>query len=344
MKRLLLVLVPLALLVSACAVGDPKPATYVSDIGATLNGDVYSGVAGDTEYWWRYGQTVSYDVETPHRTLAISDDSPHPVSEPVNGLTPDTTYHSQMCVEDQEEDPPRTVCSTDRTFTTAAAGGRSGLAYGFGGDGNLEVYVADADGSNQTNLSNDPGYDLEPTWSPDGRRIAFFSTRGPSGIWVMDADGSSKTNLTHDPGGDRYPAWSPDGSRIAFTSFRDGNSEVYVMDADGSNQTNLSASPGGGEKPAWSPDGRRIVFNSTGPSGNRQIYVMDADGSNQTNLTNTPSNDYDADWSPDGSKIAFGSPRDGNWGVYLMDADGSNQIDLTNTHSPVFGPAWSPRP
>ena len=90
-----------AVLVSGCAVGDPKPVTYVSDVSVTLNGDVYSSVSGDTEYFWRYGETSTYDSATPHRTIAISDAAPHPVSEPLAGLTVSTTYHYAMCVADR---------------------------------------------------------------------------------------------------------------------------------------------------------------------------------------------------------------------------------------------------
>ena len=90
--------------------------------GCVLNGDVYSNFAGDTEYWWRYGETTVYGSETPHRTVAIDDPDPHPVSEPVRALSPSTTYHAQLCVRDQQAAPPRTNCSSDETFGTTAPG------------------------------------------------------------------------------------------------------------------------------------------------------------------------------------------------------------------------------
>ena len=76
--------------------------------------------------------------------------------------------------------------------------------------GNAEIYVMNADGSDQTNLINDPAVDSAPTWSPDGAKIAFYSDRDGNGeIYVMNADGSDQTNLTNDPEDDWAPAWSP---------------------------------------------------------------------------------------------------------------------------------------
>jgi lysophospholipase L1-like esterase len=109
-------------LLSACAIGLPTPPTDVSDTGATLNGNVHSNF-GDTDYWWRYGETTAYGNETPHHTVAISQDrlyAAHPVSEAVAGLTPATTYHFQLCTQDQQESPGRIICSKDQTLTTAA--------------------------------------------------------------------------------------------------------------------------------------------------------------------------------------------------------------------------------
>jgi TolB protein len=125
-----------------------------------------------------------------------------------------------------------------------------------------------ADGSDVRRLTEDEGDDTAPTWSPDGSRIAFASTRGgDSDIYVMAADGSGVTRLTSSPANDGEPAWSPEGNRILFTSSRDEDEEIYVMNADGSGITRLTYHPGVDAGPNWSPDGTRIVFGRHSGTG-----------------------------------------------------------------------------
>ena len=165
-----------------------------------------------------------------------------------------------------------------------------------------EIYVMDSDGQNPTRLTFDRrGYASgwgsgRPVWSPDGRRLAFESSRSSSywivadyqgrtvslllgEIYVMDSDGQNLTRLTFDDSDDEFPVWSPDGRRLAFRSERDGNWEIYVMDSDGQNLTRLTFNHHDDEFPVWSPDGRRLAFRSYrgGDGGNWEIYVMDVD-------------------------------------------------------------------
>ena len=96
----------------------PKTATGVTATGLTLRADVHTSVAGPVTYWFEYGKTDSYASATPKRTIASEANESHPVSEPLTGLDPDTSYRFRVCASDLEEDPPRVNCSGAASFGT----------------------------------------------------------------------------------------------------------------------------------------------------------------------------------------------------------------------------------
>lgn len=224
--------------------------------------------------------------------------------------------------------------------TVPGANGK--IAFHSDRDGQHEIYAMNADGSGQTDLSNNPASDVWPAWSPDGTRIAFQSYRdGNAEIYLMNADGSGQINITDNPANDELAAWSPDGTKIAFVR----NGEIYDMNADGSAQTNLTNTAAGEGSPAWSPDGAKIAFSRDvgAGAGRLDIYTMNADGSGQTTLIASPLHDDNPNWSPDGSMIAFTSDRASLFSpdIYVANADGSGQTRLTTTGRDHY-PAWSP--
>jgi TolB protein len=217
-----------------------------------------------------------------------------------------------------------------------------------------EIFVVNADGSGQRNLTGKLGGEA-PTWSPDGQTIAFSTTRDNPNIpnlYVMNADGSGQRRVTQGAAGAWGSSWSPDGRRLAFESVVGGsgyNTDIYVVNVDGSGQQQLTRQPLQEQVPAWSPDGRRIAFESyrdERPLGGRRwqrlMQVMNADGSEQRKLTRLSNSDGSFSWSPDGRRIAFVSDRDGNDEVYVINVDGSGLRNLTRNPARDAFPKWSP--
>ncbi len=227
--------------------------------------------------------------------------------------------------------------SVTAKFTSTAA-----IAFHSSRDGNSEIYIMDADGSNITRLTNNSTADSDPNWSHDGNKIAFVAARdGNSEIYVMNVDGSNPVNLTNNDAEDISPAWSPDGTKIAFVSTRGSKQDIYIMDADGSNQTKLTDDSHLDDSPDWSPDGTKIVFASN-KDGDFEVYKMSSDGSNVAQLTYNPAKDFSPVWSPDGETIAFVSLRDQDAEVYTMLTDGTNDYNITFAGTEDESPAWSP--
>lgn len=209
-------------------------------------------------------------------------------------------------------------------------------------DGNSEIYVMNADGTDLTRLTDTPGAEREPVWSPDGQRIAFIY----GDIYVMNADGTDRTQITNTSLGKEDIAWSPDGQRIVFRVVFSKTSNargwvIYVVNADGTGITQLTVTYTQGppelrSQIGWSPDSRHIVFSSGG-----KIYSMRADEGRRAPRLLLASGVQPA-WSPDGQSIVFVSSRSGNREIYVMNADGSGETRLTYNPSHDEEPAWSP--
>ena len=208
-------------------------------------------------------------------------------------------------------------------------------------DGNAEIYVMDADGGNQENLTNHPAGDSSPDWSPDVTKIAFVSGRDDNNRWkqiyVMDADGKSPIRLTDGPGLKRDPDWSPDGRKIAFSV--DGWEDyLAVMDADGRNREKIEDQAG---DPSWSPDGKQIAFVSSIDGGN-EIYAIGVGRKGRKRVTQDLVAKWSPSFSPNGRRIAYKAHHEEFQHIFVVGADGRNRVRLTHHEEHHSGPAWSP--
>ena len=268
----------------------------------------------------------------------------------------DIVYHSRETVlseaflftTDEEGDSERLIPGqkTSNRFVERSPDG-SKLVYASprGLGSNWDIYMANADGSNETRLTHDVSADWNPSWGPAGEKLVFTSGRdGNFEIYMMNADGSEKVRLTENDAIDLAPDISPDGRKIVFVSDRDGNSEIYSMDIDGSNLRRLTDNEAVDGDPRWSPDSRQILFDSD-RSGNSDIFVMNALGSNVTPLTDSEGTDLTPDWSPDGSKIVYaGELPSGGLEIFVMNADGSENRRVTVSGGLKSHPRWGALP
>jgi Tol biopolymer transport system component len=221
-----------------------------------------------------------------------------------------------------------------------------------GNPANREIIVVDADGSDPVNVTNSPtSDDSDPSFSPDGTKIAFRRQVGigdTGEIYIVDSDGSDLKRLTQNSLFDAEPTWSPDGSKVIFNEVIAGNNEIVQKDASSADPAsapeNLTNNVQNDSNPSVSPDGR-IAFSRLN-STDYDVYVMDADGTDQTNITNNSASwDSQPAFSPDGEKIAFTRGAFNSMDIWVMGANGASPVNLTPgqaTPRQDSHPDWQP--
>ncbi len=207
-----------------------------------------------------------------------------------------------------------------------------------------EIYVADYDGANQRRVTTGRSLNITPTWSPDGRSIAYTSyRRGQPNIFISNIYQGTLEELTKNPppANNMLPAWSPDGKQLCFTSTRDGNAELYVVNRDGSNLRRLTNHPGADITPTWSPSGTTIAFTSD-RSGTPQIYSIGVDGLGLRKITSESYADRPT-WSPAPyNELAFASRTGPGFDIKVLDLASGQVRQLTSGEGTNESPAWSP--
>lgn len=231
--------------------------------------------------------------------------------------------------------------------------------YGAAGNGLIAfdqggiIYLADADGGHPRPLSDGTSFDQQPTWSPDGTRLAYLQTRSVMGsldtgmIAIADVEHGTRIQISVPDGGVAYRgiAWSPDSRSIAFAGDYQGwPSVIYVAAIDGSGVRRIDV-PQTKQAwgPAWSPDGRLIAFTGMGV-GDYAVWMVAPDGTGPRQITPAFATQIGPiAWSPDGTRLVYTTAVDASQprSLRVVNPDGSEDHAITPVER-VGDPAWSP--
>jgi eukaryotic-like serine/threonine-protein kinase len=194
-------------------------------------------------------------------------------------------------------------------------------------------------------LTSQPGMELFPTLSPDGKTVAYASQgSGNWDVYVLRVGGQNALNLTADSAADdTQPAFSPSGELITFRSERDGGG-IYVMGATGESVRRVTDS---GFNPAWSPDGRQIVVadenvvdDPNARRGSSQLSIVDLMTSARRRIA--VEDGVQPNWSPHGFRIAYWGSRGGQRDIWTIRPDGTDARRITDDAAVDWNPVWDP--
>ena len=203
---------------------------------------------------------------------------------------------------------------------------------------NSEIYVADYDGHNAKQVTQDHTITRDPAWVP-ARRVLYYTSykAGNPDIYVHDLQSGTRRAFARYPGLNAGAAPSPDGRRVALVLSKGGSPDIYVCDADGSNLKPLTRTREAESSPCWSPDGRTICFSSR-HEGKSALFVVSADGGSMRRLSTAGAlNCTEPDWSPDGKQIVF-TRLAGDFEICVVPAGGGAMTPLVAGEDPAWAP------
>ena len=212
-------------------------------------------------------------------------------------------------------------------------------------DKQYQLYIADADGENPQLMLKSTEPILSPSWSPDGKHLAYVTYSRVKkfkrmSVYIQDISTGHRTRISAHKGINAAPAWSPDGRNLALTLSKDGNSEIYLLSLADKNLTRLTYNHVIDTEPEWSPKGDYLVFTSD-RSGTPQIYRMSLTGKDTRRLTFTGNYNVRPRFSPDGKKLALLHSNGKGYKIAVLElATGKLNVLTTTTldESPSFAP------
>ena len=217
-------------------------------------------------------------------------------------------------------------------------------ATGIGNGIQYELVVADADGFGPQSIVGSPEPLLSPSWTPDGRKLAYVSfEQGNSAIYLQDVATGARELISSGKGINGAPAFSPDGRKMALTLSRSGNPEIYIRDMATGRTQQITQHWAIDTEPAFSPDGRFVYFTSD-RGGRPQIYRVPVGGGNPERVTLEGEYNARASISPDGRKIAVAQGRGNEYRIAVWDIESERFSILTPgrlDESPSFAPNGS---
>jgi len=201
------------------------------------------------------------------------------------------------------------------------------------------LYIADSDGHNPHIILNSDQPIMSPSWSPDGKQLAYVSFEsGKSAIYIQHIFSGKKRTVSARKGINGAPTWSRNGSQIAMSLSVDGNSEIYLLSVHSGKLKRLTNDPAIDTEPAWSGDGRSIVFTSD-RGGAAQLYKISASGGEAKRITFVGNYNSAADIV--GNKIALVRRHSGQFRIAIMQMGGAG-ADIISTGKYDESPSLAP--